>query len=46
MPDIYGLCAVCGKVAEKVCSLCGKSVCLEHFDPVSRTCITCRMGRK
>ena len=38
MPGKIGLCRICGKPASNKCSLCGKIVCDEHYDPDLMTC--------
>ena len=41
------LCMICGtRPAADSCSMCGRVVCREHFDPLTGLCTACSAGRK
>jgi hypothetical protein len=40
------LCHICGKVADRTCSMCGRPVCIKDYDVVSGMCASCRSGRR
>ncbi|MGC8730156.1 MAG: hypothetical protein ACP5RP_02140 [Candidatus Micrarchaeia archaeon] len=46
MPNIVGLCHICGKPARNICGMCGKPTCDEHFDKKLGVCMQCKQGRK
>ncbi len=46
MAEIMTLCYICGRPAKRVCKLCGKHVCGEHFDAKLGVCTSCKKGRK
>jgi hypothetical protein len=41
-----GLCYICGRIADNVCSMCGRVVCDADYDKESGTCKIHKKGRK
>lgn len=46
MVEIYTMCHICGKKAERICMICGRGACNEHMDAKSGMCSACRAGRR
>ncbi|MDE1847273.1 MAG: hypothetical protein KGH52_04425 [Candidatus Micrarchaeota archaeon] len=46
MSEIRTLCYICGKISARVCGMCGRHVCEEHFDQKANVCTSCAKGRK
>ncbi|HOE53199.1 MAG TPA: hypothetical protein PKO24_06175 [Methanomassiliicoccales archaeon] len=44
--EVLGLCSLCSKPARYSCSLCGRPVCLEHFDRYAHLCYHCSPDKK
>lgn len=40
------LCDYCNKIATNTCTLCGKRVCEDHYDPATGLCPAHKFGRK
>jgi hypothetical protein len=41
----FGTCHICGKLAHRTCSNCGKFACDSDFDMKLGICMACRRGR-
>ncbi len=40
------MCHICGKAADRTCSMCGRPVCANDFDSAAAMCTICRSGRR
>jgi len=38
---MLGMCSLCGRPATSTCTLCGRLVCSQDMNPVTRVCRVC-----
>ena len=38
---MVGICSLCGRPATATCALCGRLVCSQDMNPVTRVCRAC-----
>ncbi|MCU0852803.1 MAG: hypothetical protein MUC90_06080 [Thermoplasmata archaeon] len=44
--SMIGICSVCGRPATTTCALCGRLVCFQDSDPLTRVCKACAVKGK
>ena len=44
--SMIGMCSICGRPAVTSCALCGRLVCPQDSDPVTRICRACASGQR